>query len=839
MSLVNLSFIKYNNYFNKILKKPQNPYIMSQYEEYEEKLYLTDVAFNPNDGVTAYHVIPKDIDEIGDYLLVSDSSDIVLSHWFVIEAKRYRVGQCMVTLQRDLLVDYYSNIRTAPAFIERGMLSNDDPMIFNDEGLQYNQIKTEVKPLWDNTECGWIVGYLAKESDLDDENVEANVTIDSATADYTYSSWNDAPEILRDLVTGAKKYRTEVQYELQIKNPGYVRVEDKTHSYYMDYIKTSFNGVGYRYNNKNASDFILRSDGTVATARSTKHLLRTFNFRKDDSNPAYASEVIDRMNDYLLWSIKQTQSSVDSIYDLKNQDYKETIDAFSDKIVEVGGTKYKIKTNTYSETITDILSDHPSLDSLVRTKIMERDALYYFRTIFVNSLGVIQNNVDLANLEFEFNCQTTVLEASELGQVAKMVMPNHANRQETIDAQYDIFAIPYPLNNFGKDGTAKFATSPLGIQTITVSSEVSLAMAQRLAVLFGSKLYDIQLLPYCPVNLPNNGRAHAPVKPFSDEIGCKDITVNDVIKSFVIFASHSQIDGVVYNNWIDKSSDSKTQKILYKYRLSGGNYASMFDFTPDMNGGVDYFVYYCNFKPFKPFIKVNPYFNYLYGREEFKDANGLILSGDFSISRVSEAWTEFMNQNKNFEAMFDRNIMSIERANEVSKLSSIFGAVAGTVGGAVAGGMAGSKAGPYGAVAGAVVGGTAAGVGGAIDVNNQEMLRQDSLSSQYDMHAFQIDNIKALPNTIQKVTTLTVIDKVVPVLEIYECTETEKKAFSDYIKFNGMTVGRIDQIANFEEEGGFIQGRFLRLEGLTEDYHLANAINTTFQAGFYFDKEEE
>lgn len=775
---------------------------------------------------------------MGDYLLVLDSGDNVISHWFVVEATRNRLGQCVVRLQRDLLVDYYEKIKTAPAFIERGMLNDDDPMIFNDEGLSFNQIKQSVTPLCDDTQCAWIVGYLAKESDLDDEDVEANVTIDSATADYTYSSWNDAPEILRDLVTGAKKYRTEVQYELQIKNPGYVRVEDKTHSYYMDYIKTSFNGVGYQYNNKNASDFILRSDGTVATIRSTKHLLRTFNFRKEDSSPAYASEVINRMNDYLLWSIKQSQSSVDSIYDLKNQDYKETIDEFSGKIVEVGGTKYKINTNTYSETIIDILGDHPNLDSLVRAKIMERDASYSFKTIFVNSSGVIQNNVDLASLEFNVNCQTTVLEASELGQVAKMTMPNHANRQETIDAQYDMFAIPLPLKNFGYNGERKFATSQLGLPYITVSYEVSLAMAQRLAILFTTKkLYDLQIMPYCPFDLKYNQRIDAPVVPQDETIECRHIKVNGVVKSFVLFCSHSEFERDVGIE-IAKSGDSKTQKSTMKYRLSSGNYAAMFDFTPDMNGGVEYFKAYCNYKPYKPFVKVNPLFNYLYGREEFRDANGLILSGDFSVTIISDAWTEYMVQNKNFEAMFDRQIQTVERTNDVTLMNSKFGAIAGTLGGTATGALAGGmKGGIYGAVAGAVVGGVASGIGGAVDLNNQVMLMQDSLDLQRQMHAYQVDNIKALPDTIQKVSALTVIDKIIPILEVFDCTQIEKESFTNYIRYNGMSVGRIDTIQNFESNGGFIQGRFIRLEGLSEDYHLANAINTTFQAGFYFMEE--
>lgn len=60
------------------------------------------------------------------------------------------------------------------------------------------------------------------------------------------------------------------------------------------------------------------------------------------------------------------------------------------------------------------------------------------------------------------------------------------NRRFTIDAPYDIFAIPY-------SNTFKFTSNGT---TITCSAEVALSVASDLGL--SSDVYDLQLLPYCP-----------------------------------------------------------------------------------------------------------------------------------------------------------------------------------------------------------------------------------------------------------------------------------------------------------------------------------------------------
>lgn len=61
-------------------------------------------------------------------------------------------------------------------------------------------------------------------------------------------------------------------------------------------------------------------------------------------------------------------------------------------------------------------------------------------------------------------------------------------RQFTVDAPYDIFAIPY-------SDTFRFTGNG---STITCSAEVALSVAADIGTKGDSAVYDVQLLPYCP-----------------------------------------------------------------------------------------------------------------------------------------------------------------------------------------------------------------------------------------------------------------------------------------------------------------------------------------------------
>ena len=269
-------------------------------------------------------------------------------------------------------------------------------------------------------------------------------------------------------------------------------------------------------------------------------------------------------------------------------------------------------------------------------------------------------------------------------------------------------------------------------------------------------------------------------------------------------------------------------------RLVSPNYASFFDINVQYNKGINYFNIDCFYKPYQPYIHVNPDFNGLYGKD-FDDVRGLICGGDFSIALTNDAWSTYQLNNKNYQAIFDRNMQSLELNNNIQKINDVASAIAGTFQGATGGAMSGAVVGgPWGAAIGAGVGTIASAVGGAADVQNNELLRNEAMSNQRDQFGYQLKNIQALPQGLMKTSSLNNNNKLYPFLEHYTSTAEEKHALENKITYNGMTIMRIGTPSEFiqEESGTYVKGRLIRT-AIQDDNHLISDINAELNQGVY------
>ena len=177
-------------------------------------------------------------------------------------------------------------------------------------------------------------------------------------------------------------------------------------------------------------------------------------------------------------------------------------------------------------------------------------------------------------------------------------------------------------------------------------------------------------------------------------------------------------------------------------------------------------------------------------------------------------------------ASFNRQIQNMEVQNNVARLNDVLGATVGSIAGAVAGSKLG---GGIGAVAG--LGLTAA--AGVVDYQINEQLRKENMDYTKDMFGYQLGNIKAVPDGLSKTTAYTKNNKYFPFLEFYTCTEEEKIALKNKLKYNGMTVMRIGTINEFlQPEQSYIKGRLIRLEG-DYDNHYVNELSQELYKGVY------
>jgi hypothetical protein len=288
--------------------------------------------------------------------------------------------------------------------------------------------------------------------------------------------------------------------------------------------------------------------------------------------------------------------------------------------------------------------------------------------------------------------------------------------------------------------------------------------------------------------------------------------------------------------------DFKVNHECNLYRLCSPNYNGVFEFKTTANGGLNYFEVNATYKPYTPYIHLNPNFGRLYG-QDFNDQRGLILGGDFSIAAMTSAWQNYQLQNKNYQNIFDRQIQNMEINNNMARIQEGFGVLSGTLQGAASGATTGalSGAGPYGAIAGGIIGGVTSLAGGIGDLVINETLRNETLDYTKDMFGYNLGNIKALPNSLTKSSAFDINNKIFPFLEFYTATTEEKEALKDKIKYNGMTIMRTGFLKNIIitiPKQGYVKGKIIRLDNFEDDYHVANTIGDEVNKGFFIIKED-
>ena len=170
--------------------------------------------------------------------------------------------------------------------------------------------------------------------------------------------------------------------------------------------------------------------------------------------------------------------------------------------------------------------------------------------------------------------------------------------------------------------------------------QVSIDTAMSIAKQQGSKVYDIQLLPYCPV--PELITA-------DNEITVENtqqyslISKSDVTYGIIFNVPVARFNTTLANYNFPKGQTNIERKLnneCDKWRLTSPNYSNYFDFSVEKNNGIQSFDIDCEYKPFTPYIHINPVFGGLYGYDD-NSPRGLVLGGDFSLSKISTQFKSF------------------------------------------------------------------------------------------------------------------------------------------------------------------------------------------------------
>lgn len=802
---MDLYLYRFNNYYNRIVKKFDN---LNGYGEY---LHVeTGVNFIPNDGISTSQIVNYN-GEIPDYLICverSASADVINSRWFVIEAIRTRNGQFLMQLYRDVIADWYDEIVAAPCFIEKATLSKTNPLIFNREDMTYNQIKTSETLLKDISGVPWIVGYVDKGYAADED-----ITIQLPSQDLHISyTLNDLSEYLYYKYNAGNPFTYANEYAIMFNIYDSASSFNTRRSWCW-----SWNKFGEQIN--------IDYEALTGTGEYTLHKMNepigigySAALKPEYFNRVGANEVKSFVlnNSWIEYSPKDYIPAISSDniswQSLTREDGK-IIRINTGSAIAPAYEYYTIKviSNENNPIAYGDISSGSALGFKLEDLATELKNKRYLNTSFINPKFQMAAKYTSYHIEYE---------PISIGEGNDSITIKHRRAHSEL-TPYDIFCIPY--------GRVKTGTNIYqGYQ------DQALRLANALIESIGKdRLYDIQLLPYCPI--PHRYYPNGELQIFLDgPDGDATLQVGGKIASMLFWVTNPDFE-VQIDQKIGVPSDDIEFKVTSEcdvHRLVSPNYNGQFEFSAAKNNGVYGFLADCSYKPYTPYIKVSPIFGGLYGKD-FDDARGLICGGDFSLTQVSDKYVEYSVANKNFQEIFNRQIENLDVNNSVSRTREMWQIAGGAISGSANMGMGLGMIHPIAGAVGAVVGGGMSAAAGIADLQLSDKLRTEARDYSIDQFGYQLGNIKAMPNSLTKVSSLNKTNKLFPILEYYTATSTEKEALKNKIQYNGMTVMAIGTISqHIRSEVSYIKGRLIRLS-IDDDYHVVKVISEEINKGVF------
>lgn len=803
--------LKYNNYYNRIIKRWSSINELLSRDDVEELGVFQNVNFNPRDGVATDLTLNYDgSTETANYLVVEDASTNTATGWFIIDGNYIRLGQYQLTLRRDLVNDLWYDLAQSPVFVEKATLPTNNPLIFNRENMTYNQIKKSEYLLRDNTTMPWIVGYMAKS--LRDTSAEGEPVLDTPTVRFP----------LPKGVSGDSEYAKIEDYPFyQYSNLSPNPTDYKVFSS-CDYILHAYKQEGV-LNNYRQYAFSWKEDGSQRVS-PLPGLSSIGNYCYKSNNIISAGE-----HGWKAKSAIDNASSFSIEGHFKSYDWKApVISGYTTEIEQTnqlppsgkqftaGGITYTI-TYTYEGTGT---AKYPV--SLVDTVGMKMSGLANKLSTFLTTTttGEPLGEIEITYTKYSINI-TADKDASNYVDIVI------SNERPHSDTEYDIFCIPYGELKWGEKSTT--------------SAIYGYRLAMEIMKQFGSQVYDLQLLPYCPAPQNRFSKEEDQIiySPAEGDIQVGPTNDTSVALTGIIWVQNGDFSFTItapqnaHLEALSSAIDMKIENETSIHRLTSPNYNGVFEFSAQKNGGVSSFDIDCSYKPFQPYVRISPTFGGLYG-EDFNDARGLILGGDFSLPQTQDNWVQYQLQNKNYQVMFDRQINNMDANNAIQREREQWQVIAGTASAIATGAVGGSSAGIAGGIAGGFVGGLASSWAGAQDIRLAEQARSEARDYTMDQFGYQLGNIQAQPISITKVSAFNPNNKLFPILEYYSATDTEKEALRQKLYYNGMTVMTIGTIPQYlQTEPSYIKGKLIRFANDREDFHIVNALADELYQGVF------
>lgn len=460
-----LYFLKnFNNYFNRKIRGYD---LIASYlldvgiTGYSQK---NDINWNPHDCVSA-EIIMNEVEFRPDYLLVTEDG-VITSRWFVINTTRTRAGQYKYSLRRDIIFDKIESIKSAPIFVQKGFIQDEeDPFILNDEGMSFNQIKQSETLLKDTTKCAWIACYLAKNAGAE------SFTIPSDTLIGTYPTLSEVAtrvgieeSILDDLLNldGSESVPAFFSTRLTID-----------YSYRQYILSTNINKAATLH----LSNSLTSIGGTVKGNRTLSGNLISYPGEDYTYNPNsdLGAALINRSSEI----ISDMGTVTGRGYYLLEDSLNKLKELYSGKIIYYNGACFRMYIEI-RETVNETYIRNASASGF---------------PFLVNALNDITTDTVLTDSSAKVNLKGKSIRAfikmvqeSPSDTVPGATFDISSTRNKTQKQEFDLIVIPF--------GEVK----PKGWGNY-LDPNIALKAASQIALKGDTYVYDVQLLPYCPLDI--------------------------------------------------------------------------------------------------------------------------------------------------------------------------------------------------------------------------------------------------------------------------------------------------------------------------------------------------
>lgn len=824
-------FFKFNNYYNRVIKRHDTV------ADYGEPLGVQqDCNFVHGDGVNSSFTFNRSlsITETPDYVVVSDYLGN-LSRWFVTNSFKSRDRQDRLELRRDVIADYYSDIvKYSPCLIRKGFVKNNNPLIFNDEGVRYNKIKQEERLIKDNSNCSYIVGFIANNAEA---KATINGTIKTDEYDYYYATIDDFP--LKHYTDGGgnthdqvcKWYNTAENLALYYSITFSSATTNASSSQYanaeMTFRPSGFAHPSWYTNKYNIVDFDHHkiNDNVYCEYPDTRESGLAIIFNKLANGESNTTANVDVLTRYA--NLFATKFSLFNNEVLKEhartdlgltQTVRQNFDKFIGKKIKIGNVIYNVSESTPVSTNKKIQADSaipyivnnnilPTNDEVINMAPPARGAHYS-----INNYQLTESDIYLLAKVNE-----TYLQLSEASVDIKTSVDSPSNRTHLAEQPYDMFMLINESNIPYKVGVTDYVSN----------HEVNINMAQAIIQAYSGSSYDVQIVPFNPMQ--GTILADGTLNFYNYDVHAITDSNNAVVGHYVMCNS-ADIKLVLNKDELKiNPADYKADYNLKEYRLCSPNQETIFEFSPAMNEGVDTWEITANYRPYASYIKVQPTWKGLYGSDRYNnltDFRGLVYNSSLCVTQLNDAWASYVANNKNFQQLFDNQINTLTKQNEIQ-----MNALEETLGWRSYTGM------PFGSIARVV--------GGSRDIDMQRELNNVAIRKLETDFKYQLDNIKSMPHTIKKLTNINGDTRVFPYIEISSCSSIEEESFDLKMRYTGYTIMTTGYIENYlkDEEETFIQADLIRLilerGEETADNHIAVEIASELEKGVYITKESE